>query len=53
MKKSKKMVSIKDFEATKEARVSLLTRLVKLLDDDSQRLTSCEIRMYLLDAMDL
>lgn len=44
-----KTKSIKD--SKKESRIALLTKLIERLDDDSSKLTSGQIRMYLWDAV--
>ena len=42
---------IQDFESEKQAKMALLSKIVDKMDDESLILTSCEIRMYLLDVI--
>lgn len=53
MKKRSRKSAKKDFEAERQARLALLSRLVDKLDDDSLKISSCELRMYLLDVIDI
>lgn len=53
MKKRGKKVKTVDYENIKQSKIALLTKLVDKLDDNSLKLSSCEIRMYILDAIEL
>lgn len=46
----KKCKSI-DYEALEKVRIYTMEQIVKCLNDDACNLTSCEIRMYLLDTI--
>jgi hypothetical protein len=52
MKKRSKKTIIQDFESEKQAKMALLSKIVDKMDDESLILTSCEIRMYLLDIIE-
>ncbi len=51
MKKRGKKVKQIDYEALERVRLSNMQQIVKNLNDDACNLTSCEIRMYILDAI--
>jgi hypothetical protein len=40
-------------ESVKEAQDALLTKIIEKIDDNSLKMTSCEIRMYILDAINV
>lgn len=50
MRKKVKIYSI-DFDALERVRVYEMEHMVRLLDDDSCKLSSCEIRKHFLDAI--
>lgn len=50
MRKKVKRYSI-DFDALERFRVYEMEQMVRLLDDDSCKLSSCEIRKHFLDAI--
>lgn len=50
-KKIKKNRSV-DFKSIEINRVSVVSNIVNSLNDDSCVLSSCEIRLYILNAMD-
>lgn len=52
MKKSSKRYGYVDLESDRQASMALLFKLVDMLDDESINMTSCEIRMLLLDAIE-
>ena len=51
MRKKIKRYSI-DFDALERVRVYEMEQMVRLLDDDSCKLSSCEIRKHFLDAIE-
>lgn len=53
MKKRIKRNINKQLDMVKQSREALLIKLVDMLDDTSLKLSSCEIRMLLLDAIEI
>lgn len=53
MKKRVKRNIEKDLNLVKQSREALLIKMVDMLDDSSTKLSSCEIRMLLLDAIEI
>ena len=53
MRKKKKTITIPIMESVKEAQDALLTKIIEKIDDNSLKMTSCEIRMYILDAINV
>lgn len=53
MRKKHKMKSSTDFALVEKNKTMLLCKIVDTLDDSSLKLTSCEIRMKVLDAIEL
>ncbi len=42
-----------DYESQRQARVALLVKILDVLDDNECKMTSCEIRIRLLDIVDI
>lgn len=53
MKKCKKNACNVDYESQRQARVALLVKILDVLDDNECKMTSCEIRIRLLDIVDI
>lgn len=53
MKKKIKKNNRIDYNALEVVRVNIVEHLVKYLNDDACRLSSCEIRKYILDYVEL
>lgn len=53
MKKRGKKIKTVDYESLKQAKIALLTKIVDSLDDNLCSMSSCEIRLRLLDIMDV
>ena len=52
MKKRGKKVKTIDYEEIERLRVYTMEQIVKCLNDDSCQLSSCEIRMYMLNEIE-
>lgn len=53
MKKEVKKRINRDFESERQSRLALLSKLMDRINDESLKITSCELRMYLLDVIDI
>lgn len=53
MKKRAKKAIKRDFESERQSRLALLSKLMNRINDESLNMTSCELRMYLLDIIDI
>lgn len=52
MKKKVRKYKKFDYEAVKKLRDEVLTNLVNMINDDEMKMSSCEIRMRLLNAVE-
>lgn len=51
MGKKKKKPAIHTMELDRISKIALLKKVIDMLDDDSQKFSSCEIRVRLLDVL--